>query len=247
MISIVTPLYNSEKYIAETIESVISQSYKDWELLVIDDCSTDDSKEIVEHFCSKDNRIKYFRTEIPSGSPTLPRNIGIGLAQGDFIAFLDSDDIWKSDKLETQIKLFENKNVAIVFSNYEKISENGFSSNRIIIAPLYVKYKKLLKGNVIACCTCIYDTRKVGKRYFSKQGHEDYALWLEILRDGYVAMNTGLVSSQYRVRKTSVSSNKFRTIFWVYNIFRSNEKLSFLKSMLYTSVTLTKSFFKYLK
>ncbi len=247
MISIVTPLYNSEAFIAETIESVISQTYSDWELLIIDDCSTDYSKEIVEQYCLSNSRIKYFRTEISSGSPTLPRNIGIGLAQGDFIAFLDSDDVWESDKLDSQIKLFENKRVVIAYSNYEKINEEGIAENRIIYAPKSVDYKALLKGNIIACSTCVIDVRKIGKPEFNFQGHEDYALWLSILRKGYIAMNSEQISVKYRIRKKSVSSNKFKAAIWVFQIYRKNEEFSFLKSIYYSIITLFRASVKYLK
>ncbi len=246
-LSIITPLYNSEIFISETIQSVIAQTYTNWEMIIVDDCSTDNSRKIVEDYCKIEPRIKYIKTESSSGSPALPRNIGIEKAQGRFIAFLDSDDLWEPEKLKSQLELFNDEKVAIVFSNYEKINEKGFSNNRIIIAPLLVDYKKLLQGNVIACCTCVYDTYKVGKQYFTKQGHEDYVLWLQILKKGFIAKNTGLISAKYRVRDTSVSSNKLKTIRWVYTIFRNNEKLSAMKSIFYTSITLIKSFFKYLK
>jgi teichuronic acid biosynthesis glycosyltransferase TuaG len=247
LVSIITPLYNSEQFISKTIESVRAQTYTNWEMIIVDDCSTDNSKKIVEEFCKIEPRIKYYNTEFPSGSPTKPRNIAIEKAQGRFIAFLDSDDLWEPEKLKSQLELFNDEKVAIVFSNYEKINERGFSNNRIITAPLLVDYKKLLLGNVIACCTCVYDTYKVRKKYFFKQGHEDYALWLEILRNGYIAKNSGFISAKYRVRDSSVSSNKLKTIRWVYTIFRNNENLSIMESIFFTSITLSKSFFKYLK
>lgn len=246
-VTIITPLYNSEQFISKTIESVIAQTYPDWEMIIIDDCSNDKSSEIVKSYIESDDRIKYFKTTFPSGSPTKPRNIGIEKAKGRYIAFLDSDDLWELNKLETQLSLFNEESVAIVFSNYEKINEKGISNNRIITAPLLVDYKKLLQGNVIACCTCVYDTYKVGKKYFFKQGHEDYAMWLEILRNGFIAKNSGFISAKYRVRDSSVSSNKIKTIRWVYNIYRNNENLCILKSIFYTSITLIKSFYKYLQ
>ncbi|MBO9585953.1 MAG: glycosyltransferase family 2 protein [Flavobacterium sp.] len=246
-VSIITPLYNSESFIAETIQSVIAQTYKDWEMLIVDDCSTDNSKSIIEEFIKLDSRIKYFRTNAPSGSPTTPRNIGIEMASGRFIAFLDSDDLWKCNKLQLQIPLFQDRKVGIVFSNYEKINENGESNERFIIAPSQVNYKKLLKGNVIACLTAVYDREKLGKVYFTKQGHEDYAFWLSILKRGYVGKNAESVLAKYRVRKSSVSSNKFKVINWYYKIYRQNEKLSAIISLYYVSIALFKSFFKYVK
>lgn len=246
-VSIITPLYNSESFIAETIQSVISQTYNNWEMLIIDDCSKDKSSEIVKTYKSLDERIKYFKTDFPSGSPTKPRNIGVEKANGRYIAFLDSDDLWEQNKLETQLRVLEDESVAIVFSNYQKINEQGIQNNRVIKAPKIVDYQKLLKGNVIACCTCVYDSSKTGKLYFNNQGHEDYALWLEILKKGYFAKNTGLVSAKYRVRNASISSNKYKVIFWIYNIYRQNERMSIIKSIYYSFLTLSRSFFKYLK
>lgn len=247
LVSIIMPCYNSRQYINYSIESVIKQTYSNWELIIIDDCSTDNSNEIINSFCEKDNRIRYLKTDFPSGSPTIPRNLGIENSSGRFIAFLDSDDLWNENKLENQIYLFNDDLVAIVFSNYEKISENGLSNSRNVIAPNLINYKQLLYGNVIACCTCIVDTSKSGKLKFNNQGHEDYALWLEILGKGFYAKNSGLVLASYRVRESSISSNKLKVIIWVYIIFRKNEKLSILSSLYFTLTTLSKSFIKYLK
>jgi teichuronic acid biosynthesis glycosyltransferase TuaG len=247
LVSIITPCYNSSAYIQQTIESVINQTYTNWEMIIVDDCSTDNSKDIIDFFCQCDKRIKYLKTEFSSGSPTLPRNIGIDNSNGRYIAFLDSDDLWYSNKLEIQLNYFNDPKVALVYTNYEKISENGISKNRVIIAPDMVNYNILLRGNVIACCTCMYDTHLIGKNYFTKQGHEDYALWLKILRKGFIAKNTGQVSAKYRIRNSSLSSNKYKVIFWIYNIYRNNEKISIIKSVYFSFITLSNSFFKYLK
>ncbi|WP_264525317.1 glycosyltransferase family 2 protein [Flavobacterium sp. N502536] len=246
-VSIITPLYNSESFIAETIQSVLAQTYNNWEMLIVDDCSTDNSKSIIEDFAKHDDRIKYFKTSSPSGSPTIPRNIGIEMASGRFIAFLDSDDLWNSNKLQLQIPLFNDQKVGIVFSDYEKINEEGQSDERFIIAPNQVSYKELLKGNVIACLTVVFDSEKLSKIYFTKQGHEDYAFWLSILKKGYIAKNVGHVLAKYRVRKSSVSSNKFKVIKWYYAIYRKNENLSVLQTLYYLIIALSKSFFKYVK
>ena len=169
------------------------------------------------------------------------------MASGRFIAFLDSDDLWNCDKLYLQIPLFDDEKVGIVFSNYEKINEDGDTNERFVTAPSLVTYKKLMKGNVIACLTAIYDSKKIGKVYFTKQGHEDYAFWLSILKRGYIAKNSGHILAKYRVRKSSVSSNKFKVIKWYYKIYRQNEKLSVIVSIYYVFIALFKSFFKYIK
>lgn len=246
LVSIITPCYNSASYIAQTIESVISQTYKEWEMLIIDDCSTDNSVEIIEIYCKKEPRIRYLKTEVSSGSPTKPRNLGIYEAKGKFIAFLDSDDLWTPDKLEMQLPLFSN-NIAIIYSFYEKISENGDRSGRIVKSLESHTYESLLYGNEIGCLTVVIDISKVGKMYFQYIGHEDYALWLAILKKGFVAKNVQKVLGFYRVRKSSVSSNKIHVIRWVWKIYRNNEKMSIFNALFYLISDLIKSFLKFLK
>ena len=246
-VSIITPVYNAEEYILETILSVTTQTHRDWEMLLVDDCSTDDSASIIKKFVDKDKRIKYIKLDYPSGSPTKPRNLGISLAKGRYIAFLDSDDIWVEDKLESQLKLFDQNHIALVFSNYEKISEEGLSKNRFIIAPNFVDYHTLLKGNVIACSSCMWDSGLTGKLYFTNQGHEDFAMWLKILKNGFFGINTKKVHLKYRLRINSLSSNKLKAIVWTYNIFRKNESFCILNSIGYSAITLLKSFKKSLK
>ncbi|HOD27262.1 MAG: glycosyltransferase family 2 protein [Bacteroidales bacterium] len=247
MISIITPCYNSVDFISQTIDSVIAQTYTDWEMIIVDDNSKDNSPEIIQAYCRKDPRIKYIRTERPSGSPTLPRNIGLKHARGRFIAFLDSDDMWLPTKLEEQLKLFRENKVAIVYSNYEKISEEGKRGNRIIKAPAKADYKTLLKGNVMGCLTVMYDSEKVGKRFFDSIGHEDYAVWLSILKEGYTAKNTNTVTALYRVRRQSVSSNKWDVLSWQWNIYVKVEKTGIPKAIYYFINYAVRAFLKRIK
>ncbi len=234
IISIITPCFNSQSFISQSIQSVIQQTYDDWELLIIDDCSTDNSDLVINQFIKDNKSIKYFKTNKPSGSPILPRNIGIENAQGRYIAFLDSDDVWLPNKLERQLKLFEQyEDMAICFSNYEKMTEQGERNNRIIKAPSVTTYKQLLLGNVIGCLTAVYDTEKVGKVFFQNHSHEDYILWLDILKRGYIARNTNTVEALYRVRENSVSSNKLKTLSWQWDIYRNVEKIGLLRSSYY--------------
>lgn len=247
LVSIITPCYNSASTIRETIQSVIGQSYDCWELLIIDDCSQDDSAKIIMEFAAMDARIQYLKTNTSSGSPTLPRNIGIKAAKGRFIAFLDSDDVWLSNKLSIQLPLFVNNDVAIVYSYYEKMAEDGSRIGRVVKSAFYHHYKSLLRGNELGCLTVVYDTQKTGKRYFKFIGHEDYNLWLDILKEGFIAVNANASLALYRVRRNSVSSNKLRVIKWVWNIYRVEQKISILSSLCYLFFDLTKSYFKYLK
>jgi glycosyltransferase involved in cell wall biosynthesis len=247
IVSIITPCYNCEQFIAQTIESVFAQTYQKWEMMIIDDCSTDGSIEIIKKYYLRDARIKLFKTEHNSGSPVSPRNIGVQCAQGRYIAFLDSDDIWLPDKLEAQIKLFGRGYTAIVYSYYEKISENGIRCKRIIKSPKETTYNKLLKGNCIGCSTAMYDTIKVGKHYFLPVQNEDYAYWLSILKKGFVARNTNTVEVLYRIRNNSVSTNKLTAAKWTWNIYRKTLKLSFIQSVCYYCLYMVKAIGKYIK
>lgn len=233
-VSVIMPVHNAEKYLSESISSVLQQTYPYWELLIVDDCSTDNSLAIINRYAVLDARIRCLKTDAPSGSPCLPRNLGIKAAQGRFIAFLDSDDCWLPNKLEQQLCLFgETGTVGLVFSDYEKMSEEGERNNRVIKAPMEVSYKQLLRGNVIGCLTAVYDTSKVGKMFFMQHTHEDYILWLSILKKGVVAVNTGTVEALYRVRRNSVSSNKLKVLSWQWDIYRNIEKTGLLKAMYY--------------
>ena len=247
LVSIITPCYNDEKYIGEAIESVLSQSYQNWELFVVDDCSTDNSAKIIHSYCEKDPRIRYYKTDAPTGSPVVPRNIAIEKANGRLIAFLDSDDVWFPTKLEQQIKLFSDEKTAVVFSNHEKINEQGERKNRVVIAPQTITYKRLLKENAIRNSAGIYDTQKVGKVYLQNINYEDFILWLEILKKGFVARNTNTVEILYRIRKKSISDDKIRAAKWTWNIYRNVEKQSLLKSLYCFLNYGVRAGFKYLK
>lgn len=232
MVSIITPCYNAEKYLAQTIESVLSQTCQDWEMLIVDDCSSDSSAQIIKEYSRKDSRIKYLKTDKPSGSPAQPRNLATAQAQGRYIAFLDSDDLWLPEKLERQLETFrKNEDAAVVFSYYEKMTEEGARSGRLVKSPSGVTYDKLLRGNVIGCLTGIYDTDKTGRVYFMNVGHEDYILWLSILKKGYTAVNTEDLQALYRVRERSVSSDKGKAVRWQWRVYRDIEKLNIFKSL----------------
>lgn len=246
-VSVITPCYNSESVIKETIESVLEQTYQDWEMLIIDDCSTDRSAEIILAYCKIHPRIKYMKTEFASGSPALPRNLGIKYANGRYIAFLDSDDLWLPQKLEEQLSLFENENVAIVYSDYEKMDMMGKRAGRVIKALAQTSYRELLKENVIACLTAVYDVNKVGKVYFSRVGHEDFVVWLSILKKGFRALNTNTVTALYREQNKSLSANKWKAISWTWNIYRNVENLTFLRSCYYFMHYAVRAGFKYFK
>lgn len=234
LVSVVMPMYNSEKYVGKAIESVIGQTYPHWELLVVDDGSTDNSCDVVRAYAVRDPRIKLLINDTPVGMPYAPRNYGIMRAQGDFIAFLDSDDIWLREKLRQQLVVFHrDERTAVVYSDYEKIDENGVRSARLVTAPRKTNYQRMLYGNVIGNLTGIYDVRKVGKNYFTNVHHEDYAFWLSVLKSGYIARSTSTVTALYRVRKLSVSANKLRVMTWQWHIYRRVENIGILRSIYY--------------
>ena len=163
--------------------------------------------------------------------PSAPRNVGVQAAKGRYIAFLDSDDLWLPKKLEQQLPLFSDNRTAIVYSNYEKMDENSTRANRIVVAPSQATYKSLLQGNVIGNLTGIYDTKKVGKANIQDVHHEDYVMWLSILKKGYIARNTGTTLAVYRETSRSVSSNKLKVTAWQWDIYRKVEHLSLLRSV----------------
>jgi glycosyltransferase involved in cell wall biosynthesis len=230
LVSVVMPMHNSERFIKESIESVLAQTYAHWELLIVDDASTDNSLAIASQYAAEDERIHLLRNTKHIKMPSAPRNAGVQAAKGQYIAFLDSDDLWFPQKLEQQLPFFKDNRTAIVFSNYEKIDELSTRANRVISAPRQATYKSLLKGNIIGNLTGIYDTGKVGKANIKDIHHEDYVMWLSILKKGYIARNTETTLAAYRVSSQSVSSNKLKVIKWQWDIYRNVEHLSLLRS-----------------
>lgn len=234
LVSIVMPVHNASKYLEDAIRSVMAQTYGNWELLVVNDNSKDDSLEIANRLAKEDSRIKVFDNPTPTGYPATPRNMAVDLAQGRYIAFLDSDDMWFPEKLEHQLPYFnKSKRVGVVFSDYEKVDEENNRDNRVIKARKVTSYRKLLLGNVIGNVTAMYDVERVGKVYFPLVRHEDYAMWLSILKRGFVARNTGKVVALYRVSEFSVSSRKRALLSWQWRIYRDVEHLDIFQSAYY--------------
>ncbi|WP_027701376.1 glycosyltransferase family 2 protein [Metaclostridioides mangenotii] len=226
LVSIITPMYNSEKFIEGTINSVLSQTYQDWEMLIIDDCSTDNCPNIVKSYMQDEDRIKYIRTDSNQGV-SHARNVALENATGQFIAFLDSDDQWESSKLEKQIAFMIENNSTITFTAYELMDEKTNKINKSIRVPKSVDYKKLLKGNVMGCLTVVIDKTKLDFDIkMSGVPHEDYVLWLSILKKGYIAHGIDEVLAMYRKSSTSLSGNKIRAAKWTWNIYRNVEKIS---------------------
>ncbi len=232
LVSIITPSYNCEKYIAETINSVLSQTYENWEMLIVDDCSTDNSIIIIEKFTRKDNRIKLSKNTNHLGISET-RNKAIRMAKGKYIAFLDSDDLWLPQKLEKHITLMNQNNVALTYSAYEIINELGDKKGRFN-PPKELTYTDLLKTCSIGCSTAIYNTHIIGNVYMPKiKKRQDYGLWLTIAKKGYLIKGLPSTLVKYRVHNKSISSNKINTFRYQWEIYRNFQKLSLIKSCYY--------------
>lgn len=228
-ISVITPVYNAEHFIEDCVLSVLAQTYTDLEYLLIDDCSHDRSREILLALQDIDSRIKPIFLENNLG-PAGARNSGISAAKGQYIAFLDSDDLWLPNKLECQIEVLEKENASVVFSSYIKISETGSDMLKQVNVPSKVTYAMLMKSNYIGCSTAIYDTKKTGKVYMPDvRFRQDYGLWLKILKKGHVAIGIQQPLVKYRVRESSVSSNKFRSAIYHWRVLRESTGVSVLK------------------
>ncbi len=230
-VSIIMPCHNGASFLPQAVESVIAQTYGDWELLIIDDASRDESVSIAKEYCAKDSRLRLLHTKQSTGKPATPRNVGIEAATGQFIAFLDCDDKWAPSKLEHQLPLFEQKNCAAAFSFYKKMDKEGNVRSAVVTSPAVVDFDQLLDGNCIGNLTGIYDTAKVGKVYQKEINHEDYLMWLQVLQKGFVARNTGTVEAYYRESDTSVSGSKLKALGWTWSIYRRELGLPLLASV----------------
>lgn len=245
LVSIITPLYNSEKYIGETIESVLNQTYKNWEMLIIDDCSKDNGVKIVNNYILKDKRIKLFRNEKNEGV-SFSRNRAIDLSQGKYIAFLDSDDLWKKEKLEKQISFMEKNNIDLSYTGYEKINTDGSLRGEIKV-PKKIDYKELLKNCLINCISGVYRKKKFEVFRFKKTKVEDYVFWLEIFKQIDYAYGIQESLAYYRVSNNSRSSNKLDIVKFHWKIYREYEKLNFFKAVYYYFIYIKRGMVRYKK
>ena len=212
LVSIITPTYNSSRFIAQTIASIRAQTYLNWELLITDDASTDDTVKIVQYLARQDCRIKLFQLAQNCGAGAA-RNNSIERAKGRFIAFCDSDDCWKPDKLEKQIKYMTENGYSFSFSAYYEYDEQN-KIHAIVKFPAKITKAYLLR-NCIGCLTVIYDVRRVGKMYMPlMRKRQDWALWLQIIQKSHTAHGITEPLAYYRIRKNSVSASKLSLIRW---------------------------------
>lgn len=228
LVSIITPTYNSEKYITDTINSVLQQTYSNWELIIVDDGSTDETVAIVSKIAKTNPKIKVFQLQHNSG-PGFARNFGTQQAQGKYLAFLDADDLWKPEKLTKQVAFMQNNNLPFTFSFYEIITENGTLLNETITTPKIITYKNLFYCNWIGNLTGIYSAGFFGKlpiSHFKKR--QDWLLWLDIVKKINTATPVPESLAYYRKRNQSVSSSKFKLLkhnFKVYHLYHKQNYL----------------------
>lgn len=236
LISVITPAYNAAKFIGETIESVLNQTYTNWEMIIVDDCSQDETRNIVESYTKKDLRIKLYALEENSGA-AVARNKAMELAKGRYIAFLDSDDRWLPEKLEKQLKFMQEKDIAFSYTGYVRILEDGTRTNAIVKPnKKTVNYDDLMKRCVIGCLTVMLDRSKIGKvDMVNIRSRQDYVYWLTITKMGFLAYGLPEVLAEYRLVEHSISSNKLKAAKMNWHVFRKIEKQSLLKSLWYFS------------
>ena len=232
LVSIITPSYNSERYISDTINSIINQSYTNWELLITDDCSSDKSIEIINSYVKIDSRIKLFKLSKNLGAGEA-RNFSISQSRGRYIAFCDSDDQWKINKLETHLKFMVENNLEFSFTDYDITDELG-NFKRKVICPSFLTYEELLKNNYVGCLTVIYDTKNLGKLTMpSLRKRQDWLLWLKIMKKVRASKGLNISLSIYRHRQSSISYSKINLIKYTWLVYNKELKFSKSKSIFY--------------
>ncbi len=230
-VSIIIPVYNTALFLRRAVESALKQSYRNIEIIIVNDASTDDSISIAKEIEKYDNRILLIDQKENKGVAN-SRNIGIAIATGSYISFLDSDDFWHQEKIERQLDFMKNNNSSISCTGYSVIDERNNVIGKLI-PPVKSDYFDFLKRCTAGCSTVMYHVGSIKKRYFPVCGHEDYALWLNILKEKYQFDGIQNILSFYTKREKSVSYNKFKNLNYFWYIYRVQEKYSFLRSIFF--------------
>ena len=249
LVSIITPMYKGAAFVGETIESVLNQTYTDWEMIIVDDCSPDDGAgiRVVQQY--KDPRIKLIESKVNKGSSGA-RNIALREARGRYIAFLDSDDIWHPDFLASQLDFMKQHEASLVFSSYRRIDEEGKGELlRPFIVPARANYKSLLKSNPIFPSTVVYDVERCGKKFYFNEEfgsmRDDYVYLLSMLKTFDYAYGNREILVDYRMRRSSVTGDKRKVIYPQWRVLRKSEKLPLLLCVYYIVCWAFISYFKY--
>ncbi|QQE13939.1 glycosyltransferase family 2 protein [Planctomycetota bacterium] len=232
-VSIITACYNSEKYIEDTIRSVQAQTYDNWEMIIIDDCSTDQSRDIVERYQGNDSRIKLLQTE-RNGGQSIARNMGVKIAKGQYLTYLDSDDLWDSEFLAKATSFMQEKNAELITTGYRRRTHDLAINLSDAVIPPTISYETTLKTCHFTCLTTMYDMSKIGKHYMLKiKKRSDLALWLEILKNIKHAYGLDEVLATYRIHGGSLSRNKFSAASFQWQVYRDIEKLNLIQASYY--------------
>lgn len=229
MVSIITPVYNREEFLEECVQSIINQTYKNWELILVDDCSEDSSVEIIKRFIESDSRIKgyFFKKNFGAG---IARNKGIEISKGRFIAFLDSDDYWHKEKLEKQIEFMINRNIDFSYTYSIKLDKNDIPA-KILLPPKSVTFFTLLFNNYIKTPTAVYDTLRIGKVYMPNyRKRQDWGLWFNILNKTKKAFCLSIPLAYFRTSNNSLSKNKLSLIKENFNFYRNHLQKNIVSS-----------------
>lgn len=235
LVSVITPAYNAARFICETMDSVRAQTYENWEMIIVDDQSSDNTVQLVKRYEQKDNRIRLVQLNQNSGS-AIARNTAMDHANGRYIAFLDSDDRWLPKKLQKQLCFMQENDLAFTFTKYVRMHENGELTNGISKAPVKLSYDDLMKRCVIGCLTVMLDREKIGEeRMVNIRTRQDYAFWLTITRKGFYAYGLPEVLAEYRLVADSISSNKIKAAKRNWYVFRVVEKQPLYKAIWYFS------------
>lgn len=228
LVSIIVPVYNAGIYIEETIAMVMAQTYKNWELLLVDDCSKDDSRKKIERFITgSSGKIRLIAKNVNEGAARA-RNTGIEASKGRYIAFLDADDVWMPDKLERSLSFMKDRQAAFVFTAYEFGDEDAKGTGKIVHVPPVLAYREALSRTVIFTSTVLLDTARTGREMIRmpEVKSEDTATWWKLLRSGFMAYGLDEVLTIYRRPAKSLSSNKLEAIKRIWNLYRKQEGLS---------------------
>lgn len=234
LVSVITPAFNSEATIGDTIESVQSQTFDDWEMVIVDDCSSDGTRKIVEAAAVRDARIRPVFLE-KNGGAAVARNTALRHASGRYVAFLDADDRWKPDKLARQLSFMRAHGYAFTFTGYEYIAEDGSAVGKFVHAPERITYRDMLKNTIVGCLTVMIDREQVGAFQMPNiRTRQDLATWLSLLKKGIVAYGLDVCLSEYRIGgQASISRNKWKAAKRTWYVYRKIEGLNVLDACWY--------------
>ena len=245
LVSIITPTYNSAKYIAETIQSAQNQTHKNWEMIIVDDCSQDNTVEIIQDLMEEDHRIHLFQLSKNSGAAKA-RNFGIEKVTGKYMTFLDADDIWFTDFMQNSIETIKTTGINFVFSSYKRSNEKLEFVYSDFVVPEKVTYTDILKTNSISCLTAFINVEALGiKKMPDILKRQDMGLWLKYLKEIPFAYGIQEPKAIYRIRENSLSRNKKNLLKYQWQFYREVEKLSFLSSIYYMLHWMYRGFMKY--